>query len=141
MENKEKEDLAEEGRKNYPKFSSLSSLLIIFFFSRPQGGQDLLSVVGSVVKQKKTEITDKLRQEINKVVNKYIDQGVAELVPGKRISILVQFLLNSFTIFFFPILAHNFILRFFSGFWRQFYCSVKRRLGKHSNSGLYPILT
>lgn len=25
---------------------------------------------------------DKLRGEINKVVNKYIDQGVAELVPG-----------------------------------------------------------
>ena len=25
---------------------------------------------------------DKLRTEINKVVNKYIDQGVAELVPG-----------------------------------------------------------
>ena len=25
---------------------------------------------------------DKLRKEINKVVNKYIDQGVAELVPG-----------------------------------------------------------
>lgn len=27
-------------------------------------------------------ITDKLRKEINKVVNKYIDQGIAELVPG-----------------------------------------------------------
>lgn len=26
--------------------------------------------------------TDKLRAEINKVVNKYIEQGVAELVPG-----------------------------------------------------------
>ena len=26
--------------------------------------------------------TDKLRVEINKVVNKYIDQGLAELVPG-----------------------------------------------------------
>ena len=34
------------------------------------------------MKQKKTEITEKLRQEINKVVNKYIDQGIAELVPG-----------------------------------------------------------
>lgn len=34
------------------------------------------------MKPKKTEITEKLRQEINKVVNKYIDQGVAELVPG-----------------------------------------------------------
>jgi len=27
-------------------------------------------------------ILDKLRTEINKVVNRYIDQGVAELVPG-----------------------------------------------------------
>ncbi len=31
---------------------------------------------------KKTEITEKLRLEINKVVNKYIDHGIAELVPG-----------------------------------------------------------
>lgn len=38
--------------------------------------------MGSVMKPKKTEITEKLRQEINKVVNKYIDQGIAELVPG-----------------------------------------------------------
>ena len=35
-----------------------------------------------LLKPKKTEITDKLRQEINRVVNRYIDQGVAELVPG-----------------------------------------------------------
>ena len=27
-------------------------------------------------------VPDKLRKEINKVVNKYIDQGIAELVPG-----------------------------------------------------------
>jgi RuvB-like protein 1 (pontin 52) len=27
-------------------------------------------------------LADKLRKEINKVVNKYIDQGIAELVPG-----------------------------------------------------------
>lgn len=26
--------------------------------------------------------TDKLRKEINKIVNKYIDEGIAELVPG-----------------------------------------------------------
>ena len=50
--------------------------------ARPQGGQDVISMMGSLMKQKKTEITDKLRQEINKVVNKYIEQGVAELVPG-----------------------------------------------------------
>merc|ERR1712167_512777 len=50
--------------------------------ARPQGGQDIMSVMGSVMKPKKTEITEKLRTEINKVVNRYIDQGVAELVPG-----------------------------------------------------------
>merc|ERR1712226_540858 len=50
--------------------------------ARPQGGQDILSMMGQLMKPKKTEITDKLRKEINKVVNKYIDDGVAELVPG-----------------------------------------------------------
>merc|ERR1719359_928122 len=38
--------------------------------------------MGSVLKPKKTEITEKLRTEINRVVNRYIDQGTAELVPG-----------------------------------------------------------
>ena len=50
--------------------------------AKPQGGQDLMSVMGSLMKPKKTEITEKLRREINKVVNRYIDTGVAELVPG-----------------------------------------------------------
>ncbi|TDH64831.1 uncharacterized protein CCR75_000591 [Bremia lactucae] len=50
--------------------------------ARPQGGQDIMSMMGQMMKPKKTEITEKLRTEINKVVNKYIDQGVAELVPG-----------------------------------------------------------
>lgn len=50
--------------------------------ARPQGGTDVLSLVGQLMKPKKTEITDKLRMEINKIVNKYIDQGIAELVPG-----------------------------------------------------------
>ncbi|XP_039301491.1 ruvB-like helicase 1 [Nilaparvata lugens] len=50
--------------------------------ARPQGGHDILSMMGQLMKSKKTEITDKLRKEINKVVNKYIDDGVAELVPG-----------------------------------------------------------
>ncbi len=36
----------------------------------------------ATTKPKKTEITVKLRLEINKVVNRYIDQGIAELVPG-----------------------------------------------------------
>ena len=50
--------------------------------ARPQGGQDIVSLMGTLMKPRKTEITDKLRQEINKVVNKYIEQGVAELIPG-----------------------------------------------------------
>ncbi|KAF2460366.1 RuvB-like helicase 1 [Lineolata rhizophorae] len=50
--------------------------------AKPQGGQDVLSMMGQLMRPKKTEITEKLRGEINKVVNRYIDQGVAELVPG-----------------------------------------------------------
>ena len=50
--------------------------------ARPQGGNDIMAVMGQFMKPKKTEITDKLRKEINKVVNKYIEQGVAELIPG-----------------------------------------------------------
>ena len=50
--------------------------------ARPQGGQDVMSMMGQMMKPKKTEITEKLRTEINRVVNRYIDQGVAELVPG-----------------------------------------------------------
>ncbi|CAG8630489.1 7514_t:CDS:2 [Paraglomus brasilianum] len=50
--------------------------------ARPQGGQDIMSMMGQLLKPKKTEITDKLRREVNKAVNKYIDQGIAELVPG-----------------------------------------------------------
>merc|ERR1712070_81536 len=50
--------------------------------AKPQSGQDLMSVMGSIMKPRKTEVTDKLRTEINKVVNRYIDQGIAELVPG-----------------------------------------------------------
>jgi RuvB-like protein 1 (pontin 52) len=50
--------------------------------ARPQGGQDIMSVMGQLVKGRRTEVTDKLRGEINKVVDKYIEQGIAELVPG-----------------------------------------------------------
>merc|ERR1711903_376307 len=50
--------------------------------AKPQGGNDISSIMGSFMKPKKTEVTEKLRVEINKVVNRYIDQGIAELVPG-----------------------------------------------------------
>jgi RuvB-like protein 1 (pontin 52) len=44
--------------------------------------RDVLGLLRGMGKPKKTEITDKLRDEINKVVESYIDQGIAELVPG-----------------------------------------------------------
>ncbi|PFH37556.1 RuvB family 1 protein [Besnoitia besnoiti] len=50
--------------------------------AKPQGGTDIISVMGQFLKPRKTEITEKLRSEINKTVNKYIDQGIAELLPG-----------------------------------------------------------
>uniref|UniRef100_A0A915BYT3 Pontin n=1 Tax=Parascaris univalens TaxID=6257 RepID=A0A915BYT3_PARUN len=51
--------------------------------ARPQGqGGEMLSLMGQLMRPKKTEITDRLRQEINAVVNDYIDQGIAELLPG-----------------------------------------------------------
>lgn len=63
--------------------------------ARPQGGQDVMSMMGQLMKPRKTEITEKLRGEINKVVNKYIDQGVAELVPGVLFIDEVSFSLRS----------------------------------------------
>ena len=60
--------------------------------SRPQGGQDVMSVMGQLVKGKRTEVTDKLRGEINKVVDRYIEQGIAELVPGVLFIDEVRFL-------------------------------------------------
>ena len=50
--------------------------------AKPQGGHDFISMMGQIMKPKKSEITEKLRKEINKIVNKYIDHGIAELVPG-----------------------------------------------------------
>ncbi|KAK4875789.1 hypothetical protein RN001_012211 [Aquatica leii] len=49
--------------------------------AKPQGGQDVLSMMGQLLKPKKTEITDKLRREINKVVDKYIDQVIIRTLP------------------------------------------------------------
>ena len=67
---------------NSNRIKATNSFCQLYFKSHQQGGQDIMSMMGSLMKPKKTEITEKLRQEINKVVNKYIDQGVAELVPG-----------------------------------------------------------
>lgn len=50
--------------------------------ARPKGGHDIVSMMGNIMKPKRTEITQKLREEINKVVNKYISQGICEVIPG-----------------------------------------------------------
>jgi RuvB-like protein 1 (pontin 52) len=50
--------------------------------ARPKGGHDVLTMVGGLVRSRRTEITEKLRGEINRVVSRYVEQGVAELVPG-----------------------------------------------------------
>ncbi|KAE9420586.1 hypothetical protein Angca_003908, partial [Angiostrongylus cantonensis] len=51
--------------------------------ANPQGQQGNLGpLFNQLFRPKKTEITDKLRTEINNVVNDYIDQGIAELMPG-----------------------------------------------------------
>lgn len=44
--------------------------------------RDVLGLLRQMGKPRKTEITDKLRNEVNKVVQSYLDQGIAELVPG-----------------------------------------------------------
>ena len=51
--------------------------------AKPESGaDDAVQIISSFVKPKKTEITEKLRQEINKAVNRFIEQGAAELIPG-----------------------------------------------------------
>lgn len=50
--------------------------------THPEIGQDIVTLIGRMVKPKKTEITDKLRQEVNKKVDKLIEAGTAELVTG-----------------------------------------------------------
>ncbi|KAL8427618.1 hypothetical protein Efla_005793 [Eimeria flavescens] len=50
--------------------------------AKPQGGTDVISLMGAYMKPRKTEITERLREEINKTVNRYIEQGVAQLIPG-----------------------------------------------------------
>ncbi|KAJ9065351.1 RuvB-like protein 1 [Entomophthora muscae] len=50
--------------------------------AQPAGGSDVMALMGKLMKPKKTEITDKLRAEINKIVNRHIEDGLAELIPG-----------------------------------------------------------
>jgi DNA helicase TIP49 (TBP-interacting protein) len=53
--------------------------------ARPQGGQDIMSVMGQLVKGGRTEVTDKLRREINKVVDRYIAFGQGHVLLGLKI--------------------------------------------------------
>jgi RuvB-like protein 1 (pontin 52) len=50
--------------------------------AQPSGKKDVMSLMAAMGKPRKTEITEKLRAEINKVVSKYIQDGIAELMPG-----------------------------------------------------------
>ncbi|GAB0490960.1 hypothetical protein MMPV_002202 [Pyropia vietnamensis] len=50
--------------------------------ARPVGGGDVISLLHQLGKPRKTEITEKLRTEINKVVEGHLASGVAEVVPG-----------------------------------------------------------
>ncbi|EME26516.1 RuvB-like protein [Galdieria sulphuraria] len=50
--------------------------------ARPQGGKDVHSLLNSLRTPKKSEITDKLRMEVNQIVSGFIERGVAELIPG-----------------------------------------------------------
>lgn len=49
--------------------------------ARPQGGQDIMSMMGQLMKPRKTEITDKLRQEINKVVQNTLTKVLLSSSP------------------------------------------------------------
>lgn len=67
--------------------------------ARPQGGQDIMSVMGSLVKSNRTEVTEKLRKEVNKVVKGYVEQGVAEVVPGVVFIDEVRAFSHNFSVF------------------------------------------
>ncbi|KAF7680994.1 RuvB-like protein 1 [Astathelohania contejeani] len=45
-------------------------------------GQDMVSLVSQILSPRRSEITDKLRNEVNKVVTGYLESGNAEIIPG-----------------------------------------------------------
>lgn len=45
-------------------------------------GQDMLSLVFQILSPKKTEITERLRSDVNRLVNEYLEKGNAEIIPG-----------------------------------------------------------
>lgn len=50
--------------------------------SKPSGGSDVVSIISQYMTPRKTEITERLRREVDKMADKYIGEGLAELTPG-----------------------------------------------------------
>lgn len=48
----------------------------------PQGGKDAIAVLNRLGKYRRSEITDKLRTEVNFAVDEMVEKGIAEIVPG-----------------------------------------------------------
>lgn len=46
------------------------------------GTNDIVSVIQGITQPRRTEITNRLRSEVNKVVSKYVQAGICEVVPG-----------------------------------------------------------
>jgi len=46
------------------------------------GSNDIISVIQGITAPRRTEITGRLRGEVNRVVSKYVDAGICEVVPG-----------------------------------------------------------
>ncbi len=64
--------------------------------AKPQGGQDFMSLMGQIMKPKKTEITEKLRVEINKV---FREKYFKNLISFRLLTnILIKVLLNLFLV-------------------------------------------
>ena len=50
--------------------------------AKPRGGGEIGQIMEQFIPNKKTEITEKLREEVNKIVTDFVQKGIAELVPG-----------------------------------------------------------
>lgn len=48
----------------------------------PAGGRDVLSLMAGLMRPRKTEVTERLRAEVDRVVEGFVDAGTAEVVPG-----------------------------------------------------------
>lgn len=46
------------------------------------GSNDIISVIQGITAPRRTEITNRLRAEVNRVVSKYVQAGICEVVPG-----------------------------------------------------------